>query len=704
MKHSIVILLILGTAAAASGATVTYDWTGAAAPDLSWANGTNWSQAPDIGHPVPGIWGGSPYSTVNIASGIVTVGSGVLAGANTLNMTSGSQINLVGSSPNLVVTTVLNNAGQINVSGGRFDLGDNEGAWPWNNPAQPIVASGGGTINLTGGQLLITSPLMLAGQNIQGNGTGLLTCNGLPGLCLTLLPGNSIQANGGGLVVSSATINNTGGLLQAVNGGTLQLGGGHNNGPTYISGGTIQAQDGSTVLLGYHDSNIGDSAGSVTASTLNTFGSGVIQASNGMVLDSVTNNGNLQIVNSGVPNNDAVLANTIDNKGTITLAGGNIRLNVQTFTTGAATLTGGGIVNLGGYSISGYTNNNANGTLTNMDNRIQGAGTLSNLTVINQSPGVIDANTSGQTLSFPGSTLTNQGTVRVGAGSSMSIGILTNLSGGTLTGGTYDVVGTLSIPGAISNNAATIILDGVSSSLVYGGTTDALALTFADNRAAGTFEILNGRNFTTAGAFSNEGVIDVGAGSTLTINGALTNTGSLDINGTLVAQSIGIGDGQSLSGSGTVDGDVTVYGETDPGNSPGILTIDGNYTQASGSFLNIQLGGTGLGQFDQLNVNGDISLAGTLDILLWNGFVPGNGDTFDILNWTGKRTGWFDAIHYPTLSAGYYFEPLWGTHSLTLEVGYTGGGSGTPEPATCFLIGAGLLVGIYRWRARRPIA
>jgi hypothetical protein len=46
--------------------------------------------------------------------------------------------------------------------------------------------------------------------------------------------------------------------------------------------------------------------------------------------------------------------------------------------------------------------------------------------------------------------------------------------------------------------------------------------------------------------------------------------------------------------------------------------------QASGSFLNIQVGGTGLGQFDQLNSNGNFSLAGTLDISLWNGFVPGN--------------------------------------------------------------------------------
>jgi hypothetical protein len=48
---------------------------------------------------------------------------------------------------------------------------------------------------------------------------------------------------------------------------------------------------------------------------------------------------------------------------------------------------------MGGYRIS-------SGTLTNGDNRIQGAGGFSNIAVNNQSAGVINANTGGQTLSF----------------------------------------------------------------------------------------------------------------------------------------------------------------------------------------------------------------------------------------------------------------------------------------------------------------
>jgi hypothetical protein len=810
-----------------------------------------------------------------ITSGTVTIGTvgmnGMGPAADTLDNTG--TINLVsqsGSTPTLIVTSVLNNSGQINISAGYLEVGNNVGVPPSNNgnPIMPITATGGGTINLTGGVLTISSPLTIAtgglggGQNIESlTGTsGLLTCTESVATCLTISAGNVIQANGGTLVVAANSVNN-GGILQAVSGGNLQLSGGHNNyGVTNLSGGTIQALDASTVLLGYTGGGNYGNAGSITGSTLNTFGSGVIQASESMILDGVTNNGNLQVVNvPGVTINQnfAVLANTINNVGTITLNGGNISLNSAGFS-----LQGGGTLNMGGYSITGQ---GSNGTVTNVDNKIQGAGGLSYVTLYNQSAGVINANTSGQTLSITGSTvnnsgileasnggtlqlgggnysggptyvnggtiqaqngstvllgftgggdytnvsntvtgstlrttgsgviqvsegeiltgitnqgnlnvvnvpgvtpgqnlaylagtinntgtitmvnanillsgnvnltgngivnlggdgisgatltsantiqgsgyvqtLNNQGTVHVAAGDSMTIGTLTNLSGGTLTGGIYNVAGTLAIQGMILNNASTIILDGTSS-FIEDPAIDALASTFTDNQAAGTFEILDGRNFTTAGAFSNEGTIDVGAGSTLTIGGAFTNAGDLDINGTLVAPTIAIGAGEDLSGSGTIVGNVTVYGSTDPGNSPGILTVNGNYTQASGSFLDIQLGGTGSGQFDQLNVNGNLSLAGTLDVFLWNGFVPGNGNTFDILNWTGTRTGSFGAIDYPTLSAGYYFESLWGANSLTLEVGYNGGAGSVPEPATCFLMGAGLLVGIYRWRARRPI-
>ena len=115
------------------GTTVTYDWVGSAGS--FWDVGANWQQSPDIGHPVPGIWGYSPTSTVNVGSVAVRT----FAGANTLNVTAGSQVS-VPQNGYLVVTSALNNAGQITMSAGRLDLGNGTSYPPWTDPTVPITA------------------------------------------------------------------------------------------------------------------------------------------------------------------------------------------------------------------------------------------------------------------------------------------------------------------------------------------------------------------------------------------------------------------------------------------------------------------------------------------------------------------------------------------------------------------------------------
>jgi hypothetical protein len=66
--------------------------------------------------------------------------------------------------------------------------------------------------------------------------------------------------------------------------------------------------------------------------------------------------------------------------------------------------------------------------------------------------------------------------------------------------------------------------------------------------------------------------------------------------------------------------------------------------------LAIELGGTTPGsQHDQIQASGTVTVGGTLQVSLINGFSAVAGQAFDILDW-GSLTGTFDAINLPMLS------------------------------------------------------
>lgn len=73
-------------------------------------------------------------------------------------------------------------------------------------------------------------------------------------------------------------------------------------------------------------------------------------------------------------------------------------------------------------------------------------------------------------------------------------------------------------------------------------------------------------------------------------------------------------------------------GTTSPGDELGTLTIDGDYIQHEDATLKIEIGGFGAGMFDVLDVLGEATLDGDLEIDLVNGFNPTSSATIDILN------------------------------------------------------------------------
>ena len=154
------------------------------------------------------------------------------------------------------------------------------------------------------------------------------------------------------------------------------------------------------------------------------------------------------------------------------------------------------------------------------------------------------------------------------------------------------------------------------------------------------------------------------------------------VQSTLVVEQTGV-----LGGNVVIGQDVFVQGTLSPGNSPGIITIDGDlvfdsededaiddsYIPPAGpdaedtvSTLVIEIGGATPGPggpgdedngYDQVIVTGDVALGGNLDIVLINDFEPSLGATFDFLTFD-TVSGSFSQISGPWGFGGsnVYFE------------------------------------------------
>lgn len=132
--------------------------------------------------------------------------------------------------------------------------------------------------------------------------------------------------------------------------------------------------------------------------------------------------------------------------------------------------------------------------------------------------------------------------------------------------------------------------------------------------------------------------------------------------------------GGTLTGNGGfIVGNVNNWGGTvSPGSSPGMMTIEGNYTQQplaflrqTGGQLQIELAGRDQGiSYDFLHVTGTTTLDGLLDLSLLNGFEHSirSTDSFTILTSDGGLTGAFDNV-----GSDHRLETEWGSFLVTYD-------------------------------------
>ena len=201
----------------------------------------------------------------------------------------------------------------------------------------------------------------------------------------------------------------------------------------------------------------------------------------------------------------------------------------------------------------------------------------------------------------------------IGIGTVDLTGKIINSPGGTFqkTGG----VGTTPINTIFDNNGTVSIAPGLAISFNQGGNH-----TGSFSGPGATFKFDGSHTFNPGSSFSAGGDVAILAG-TFSVNTLLGINGNLSNAGTLL------------------------FGP--PASTQ--MNVGQNYTQAGTGTFSVKLNGTAPGQYDQLNVTGVATLAGTLNATL--GYTPSNGDTFFPLTF-GSRVSDFGTKILPTYANG----------------------------------------------------
>jgi T5SS/PEP-CTERM-associated repeat protein len=140
-----------------------------------------------------------------------------------------------------------------------------------------------------------------------------------------------------------------------------------------------------------------------------------------------------------------------------------------------------------------------------------------------------------------------------------------------------------------------------------------------------------------------------------------------------------------LQGQGIIDGNVVNRGTVQPGNSTGVLTIAGDYTQESAGKIVVEVAGTIAGSgYDQLAVGGEITLDGVVEVIFGEQFVPQVGNRFEIITTVEPiNDNKFAGASLPGLPEGMDWGIHYGANLVSLSIGVPGdyNGNGTVDAA-----------------------
>lgn len=571
--------------------------------------------------------------TVSVLTGTLTLSGGGAAYGD-FDVAQGAVVTFGGSNYTLNTGADVTGPGLARQSGTLYIMG---------NPRirNFDLGSSGGAVDGPG-NLTILDSMVWSGGGMLGNGS------------LSIEAGGVLTKTGSGSIVNARTIN--------VAGTTVFTGTGYMtlaNGATFNNMGTFDVQvdnnmDGPGVFNNkglFVKSRATGSTGNGGGWVFNNFGTvnvltGTLNLTGGGVSTGGTFNiaapGTLKL-GGGTHTLDS--STSVTGTGTVNIAGGTVNVNIASpFNYADPIIVSGGQANF---------NTATSATLTTFSGGIiSGTGTLTTTGVFTWTGGTMSG--SGLTVIPPGASFNLTGTAATRLDTAHTL-----LNAGTgVMNSSSDL--TMATGGVFSNTG---LLDLRSDRGIIGSSS-----TFYNS---GSFSKSAGAGTSTVGvSFTNLGTVSAMTG-TLSFTGSYTqNGGSIALAGGTVNMSSPLNiQGGTLSGTGTINGSVTNSGgQVSPGSSPGILTINGNYTQSPTGTLNIEIAGLTPGSgYDRLRVLGTASLSGTLAITTQNGYLPDIGDAFQVLTAT-TRTGTFPTVIGDSIGSGRFYVPAYNPSEVTLSV------------------------------------
>ena len=370
----------------------------------------------------------------------------------------------------------------------------------------------------------------------------------------------------------------------------------------------------------WSDYRFGGTPTNASATINSYFGMNSISLVSGLTSDITINSSasNPVIMGVGVTGNSSALISIAADSRNLTINGDYISASAVTWDVGSGrTLTLNGPLN-NWFNPAALIKNGAGTALLTAGNGYTGTTTINGGTLILQGGG-------GQGTNY------NGGSIAINGASTLRItGERYNFSGDTIA---FDSNGGGTI-NAIASGAGGMVFMGGNTFQTNGGAQNVISGTRigAENQGLN----LNGQTATFAVVSGTDAVSDLKITGTLWNGGNVIKTGNgilemaadqqyvgtttvsggtLLINGNVSTSTLTtVQAGATIGGTGAI-GALTVNngGFINPGNSPGILTVNGDFTH-QGTLVAEITGTTAGGQYDQLIVNGEIALSGALDL------------------------------------------------------------------------------------------